>query len=225
MPFPTHSLLGSNHQLLKCRAKGHPGLTGRWPFSVTAGLPLCPRWFIFWLHIESSHRSACAPGPALALTACTTVVLVPEPSCSPWSQDVLPRKCPFSLFIKHILGTSLNIVPIASFYNRNRRLIPKCYFQTNIIFPLFYCKVCCFLILRERTCNASQNTSLCSKEKEGVTNHSSNSKLINTSLYPTFKERLPVGGKINGQFNTYSSFFKEKLYSLGYWKSLFIARF
>lgn len=64
-------------------------------------------------------------------------------------------------------------------------------------------------------CNASQNTLLCSKEREGVTNHSSNSKLINTSLYPTFTERLSVGGKINGQFNTYSSFlFLRKNYIL-----------
>lgn len=74
-------------------------------------------------------------------------------------------------------------------------------------------------------CNTSQNISLCSKEREGAINQSSELKLINTSLYPTFMERLPVGGKISGQFNTYSSFFMEKLYSWGYQKSLFIARF
>lgn len=63
-------------------------------------------------------------------------------------------------------------------------------------------------------CNASQNTSLCSKEREGTINQSSELILINTSLYSTFVERLPVGGKIYGQFKTYSYFFKEKLYSL-----------
>lgn len=59
-------------------------------------------------------------------------------------------------------------------------------------------------------CNASQNTSVCSKERDGAINQSSELKLINTSLYPTFMERHPVGGKICGQFKTYSSFFKEK---------------
>lgn len=55
-------------------------------------------------------------------------------------------------------------------------------------------------------CNTSQNTPLSSKEREGAINQSSELKLINTSLYPTFMERLPVGGKISGQFNTHSSF-------------------
>lgn len=62
-------------------------------------------------------------------------------------------------------------------------------------------------------------------KREGAINQSSELKLINTSLYPAFMERLPVGGKISGQFNTYSSLFTEKLYSQGYQKSLFIARF
>lgn len=103
--------------------------------------------------------------------------------------------------------TSLNALPTMRFCNRKRKLTPKHYSQTNIISPLFYCEVCCFLMLflRGRACNTSQNTSLSSKEREGVTNHSSDSKLINTSLYPAFMERLPVGGKINDHFNTYSS--------------------
>lgn len=63
--------------------------------------------------------------------------------------------------------------------------------------------------------NTSQNTSLCSKEREGAINQSSELKLINTSLYPTFMERLPVGGKVSCQFNTYSSFLGKNYTLMG----------
>lgn len=47
----------------------------------------------------------------------------------------------------------------------------------------------------------------CAQKTEGVTNHSSDSKLINTLLNPTFTERFPVLGKINDHFNTFFFFF------------------
>lgn len=61
--------------------------------------------------------------------------------------------------------------------------------------------------------------------REGAINQSSELKLINTLLYPTFTERLPVRGKTSGQFNTYSSFFEEKLCSQGHQNSFLTARF
>lgn len=46
----------------------------------------------------------------------------------------------------------------------------------------------------------------CAQKTEGITNHSSDSKLINTLLNPTFTERFPVLGKINDHFNTFFFF-------------------
>lgn len=209
MPQATQALLNGNHFL---SLLAHIFVLDDLDFSCTSrtsALRPCPR-----------HSTRCLSPSWLQLSpsqhALSCFWYLSHP-IHLWRPYVLPHKCPFSLFIKHILVTSLNVVPIMRFYNRNRMLIPNRYFQTSIISPLFYCEVCCFLMLflRGRACNASQNTSLCSKEREGVTNHSSNSKLINASLYPTFTERLPVGEKINGQFNTYSSFlFLRKNYIL-----------
>lgn len=101
-------------------------------------LPLLTHLFVLdYLDFSCTSRAALYPCPGLSIW-CPEASVAQWPQVSPsqhallcswylshpahlWSEYVLPCKCPFSLFIKCTLVTSLDILPITKFYNRNRK--------------------------------------------------------------------------------------------------------